>query len=63
MVFLFYVDAPLHSTAMSIYEDVEVEKDQYSEHDESISNSSDNSQLDVPVTISKAAKQGHKQKR
>ncbi|XP_048350053.1 uncharacterized protein LOC125431332 [Sphaerodactylus townsendi] len=52
-------DVPLHSTAMSVYED---EKTQYLEHDESISNSSDNSVPDAPVTISRAEKQSHVQK-
>ncbi|XP_048364959.1 centromere protein U isoform X2 [Sphaerodactylus townsendi] len=52
-------DAPLHSTAMSIYED---EKAQNLEHNESISNSSDNSEPDAPVTISRAKNRGHAQK-
>ncbi|XP_060102450.1 centromere protein U [Heteronotia binoei] len=52
---------PLHSTAVSVYEDEEVEKDQHSEHDESISNSPGNSELRAPA-ISKVAKQGYKQK-
>ncbi|KAL8207334.1 UNVERIFIED_CONTAM: hypothetical protein K2H54_054817 [Gekko kuhli] len=55
-------DLPLHSTAVSIYEDEEVEKDKYSEHDEPIGNSSNNSELDTPEAISKVAKRGHKQK-
>lgn len=59
MVFLSYVDQPLHSTA--IYE--EAEKDQNSEHYASIGHSSDNGEFNAPVTLSKAAKQGHKQKR
>ncbi|XP_077158383.1 centromere protein U isoform X1 [Paroedura picta] len=55
-------DPPLHSTAVSVYEDEEIERGQYSEHDESISNSSDNSDCDAPVPISKVAKRNHKQK-
>ncbi|XP_054846682.1 centromere protein U isoform X2 [Eublepharis macularius] len=55
-------DPPLHSTAVSVYEDEEAEKDQYSEHDESISNLSENSELDAPGTISREAKQGQTQK-
>nr|XP_056711893.1 centromere protein U [Euleptes europaea] len=55
-------DLPLHSTAVSVYEDEEVEKDHCSERDESISNLSDNSERDAPVTLSRVEKGGHAQK-